>query len=165
MNPDVIYNQLALELKTIEDQIRELKQKQFTGTDTVQTYANQNGGWDLDFTTSFVGPATQQGVDKAVMFTSDSQPAPVNSMRYIILVDNQYYHTVTSFDWHPQPDDVAVLAYVHDTFLSYVGLQPTPGLDAWYFNVTGYRSGMNIKVKFIVDSTDTGTVSIRDLAF
>jgi len=157
MNPDVIYNNLAVELKSIEDQIREIKQKQFTGTDTVQTYVNQNGGWDIDWTPVF-GFASA-GKDVSVFFRSDTQPAPVNTMRYIILVDNQYEYKVAGFDYHPTPLDVAVLGYVHDTFLTYADRQTEPGLDAWYFNVTAYRSGMNIKVKFIVDSTDTGTVS------
>ena len=159
MNPDVIYNNLAYELKQIEDQIRELKQKQFTGTDTVQTYANQNETWDIDWTPVF--GFSQSSRNMSVLFASDTQLAPVNNMRYIILIDNSVVYTVNTFDDHPQ--DCAVLGYVHDSFLAYAGLQPTPQLDGWYFNITAYRSGMNIKVKFIVDSTDTGTVTWKDI--
>jgi hypothetical protein len=161
MNPDIIYNQLGYELKSIEDQIRELKQKQYTGTDTVQTYVNQNETWDIDWTPTWVAPQTQSGRDFSVLFASETQLAPVNNMRYIILIDNSVYYTVNTFNDHPQ--DCAVLGYVHDSFLSYAGLQPTPQLDGWYFNITAYRSGMNIKVKFIVDSTDTGVVSWKEI--
>lgn len=156
MNPDIIYNNLAVELKSIEDQIRELKQKQFTGTDTVQTYANKNAGWDLDFNT--VGSPSR---NFSVQFLADSQDAPVNTMRYEILIDNRIVYKIADFNYHP--DDVAVLGYVHDSFLSYAGLQPTPRLDGWYFNISAYRSGMNIKVRFIVDSTDTGTIKVVEI--
>lgn len=155
MNPDVVYKQLAVELKGIEDQIRQLKQKQFTGTDTVQSYVNQNGGWDIDWTPVFGFASASK--DVSVFFNSDTQPAPVNNMRYIILIDNKFVYQVAEFDYHPL--DAAVLGYVHDTFLTYADRQPEPGLDGWYFNITAYRSGMNIKVKFIIDSTDTGGVS------
>lgn len=161
MNPDVIYNNLAVELKSIESQIRELKQKQFTGTDTVQTYVNKNVAWDIDWTPTWVSPQTSAGRDFSVQFLADIQDAATNNMRYEILIDNSIVYTINSFDYHPQ--DAAVLGYVHDTFLSYAGLQPTPRLDGWYFNITAYRSGMNIKVRFIVDSTDTGAVSVVEI--
>lgn len=159
MNPDMVYNQLAVDLKTIEDQIRELKQKQLTGTDTVQTYANKNEAWDVDWTPVFSGSST--GLDFSVQFIADTQDAPTNSMRYEILIDNSIVYTVNSFNDHPQ--DAAVLGYVHDSFLSYANLQPQPRLDGWYFNITAYRSGMNIKIRFIVDSTDTGTVTAVEI--
>lgn len=161
MNPDNVYNQLAVDLKNIEDQIRELKQKQFTGTDTVQTYANKQGGWDIDWTPTWVAPQTSDGRDFSVQFLADNQPAPTNSMRYEILIDNSVVYTVNTFNDHPQ--DAAVLGYVHDSFLSYANIEPSPGLDAWYFNITAYRSGMNIKVRFIVDSTDTGTITVVEI--
>lgn len=158
MNPDIIYNNLAYELKQIEDQIRELKQKQFTGTDTVQTYVNENGGWDIDWTPVWAfTPGSSRQIDTSVLFEADTQLAAVNNMRYIILIDNSTYYTINSFDDHPQ--DAAVNGYLHDSFLAYAGLQPTPKLDGWYFNLTAYRSGINLKIKFIVDSTDTGTVT------
>jgi len=161
MNPDIIYNQLAVELKSFEDQIRELKQKQFTGTDTVQTYVNQNSGWDLDWTPTWSSPQVSASKDFSVQFLADTQDAPVNSMRYEILIDNSVVFTTGTFNDHPQ--DVAVLGYVHDSFLTYANLQPQPRLDGWYFNVTAYRSGMNIKVRFIVDSTDTGTITAVEI--
>lgn len=161
MNPDIIFNQLAVDLKSIEDQIRELKQKQFTGTDTVQTYANTNGGWDLDWTPTWIAPQNQSSRDFSVQFLADSQDAPTNNMRYEILIDNSVVYTINTFNDHPQ--DAAVLGYVHDSFLSYANLQPQPRLDGWYFNITAYRSGMNIKVRFIVDSTDTGTVTVVEI--
>lgn len=161
MNPDAIYNQLGLELKSIEDQIRELKQKQFTGTDTVQTYVNKNVAWDIDWTPTWIAPQNQSSRDFSVQFLADIQEAAVNNMRYEILIDNSIVYTINTFNDHPQ--DAAVLGYVHDTFLTYAGLQPTPRLDGWYFNITAYRSGMNIKVRFIVDSTDTGIVSLVEI--
>lgn len=161
MNPDIIYNNLALELKSIEDQIRELKQKQFTGTDTVQTYVNKQAGWDIDWTPTWVAPQNQASRNLSVQFTADTQVAPTNSMRYEILIDDAIVYTVNTFNDHPQ--DAAVLGYVHDSFLSYANLPPQPGLDAWYFNITAYRSGMNIKVRFIVDSTDTGTIRVVEI--
>lgn len=161
MNPDIIYNQLGVELKDIEDQIRELKQKQFTGTDTVQTYVNKNVAWDVDWTPTWVGPQTSDSIDFSVQFLADNQDAPVNNMRYEILIDNTVVYTINSFDDHPQ--DAAVLGYLHDSFLTYANLLPTPGLDGWYFSIAAYRSGMNIKVRFIVDSTDTGVVSAVEI--
>lgn len=161
MNPDAVYNQLAVELRNIEAQIRELKQKQFTGTDTVQTYKNEiPGTWDIDWNVS-IPVGTQSSRNLVVLFDADTQEAPSNSMRYIILIDNKEHFTTAGFDYHPQ--DVAVLARVHDSFMAYANERPKRGRDAWYFNVTGYRNGMNIKVKFIVDSTDTGTVSFRSI--
>lgn len=159
MNTDVVYNQLGLELKEIEDQIRDLKQKQFTGTDTVQTYVNKQDGWDIDWTPVFGGSSEARNF--SVQFTASSQVASTNNMRYQILIDDSIVYTTNFVADHPQ--DVAVQGYVHDTFLSYANLQPTPGLDAWYFNITAYRSGMNIKVRFIVDSTDTGTLKIEEI--
>lgn len=160
MNLDAVYNQLAVELRGIEAQIRELKQKQFTGTDTVQAYKNEMPGtWDLDWNVSV--PFASASRDFIIFFDADTQPAPANSMRYRIFIDNKEYFTTASFDDHPQ--DVAVLGYVHDSFMAYAQERPKRGRDAWYFNVTGYRDGMNIKVKFTVDSTDTGTVSIREI--
>jgi hypothetical protein len=57
-----------------------------------------------------------------------------------------------------------VNGYLHDYFLSYAGLVPTPKKDGWYFNVSAYASGTNIKVRFIVDSTDTGDITVQDTA-
>lgn len=161
MNPDIVYNQLAVELKSIEDQIRELKQKQFTGTDTVQTYENKQSGWDVDWTPTWVAPQNQATRHFSVQFRSHSQDAPVNRMRYQILIDNSVVYTINTFNDHPQ--DAAVNGYVHDSFLSYADLQPTPGLDGWYFAITAYRSGMNIKIRFIIDSTDTGDISVVEI--
>lgn len=159
MNPDIVYKQLAVDLRSIEDQIRELKQKQFTGTDTVQTYVNSNGGWDVDWTPVFGFASASR--DFSVQFLADTQDAPTNNMRYEILIDNTVVYTIASFDDHPQ--DAAVLGYVHDSLLTYANLQPQPRLDGWYFNITAYRSGMNIKIRFIVDSTDTGTVTVVEI--
>lgn len=161
MRPDDYYDSLAVELKNIEDQISDLKRRQPNGNDTVQTYQNKQnpGGWDIDWTPTF--PAGQsRALNKSILFQSDEQDAPINRMRYEILVDGAVY-TIGSFD-DPFMGKAAVNGYVHDTFLSYANLVPTPGLDGWYFNVTCYVSGTNIKVRFIIDSTDTGTITIKD---
>lgn len=162
MNPDDYYNQLGIELKSIEDQIRELKQKQPNGTDTVLTYANKNTAWDIDWTPTWVGSGSRQ-LDKSVLFLADEQDAPISNMRYEILVNNLYWYTIGSFD-DPFMGLVAVNGYVHDYFLTYAGLVPTPKKDGWYFNVSSYVSGTNIKVRFIIDSTDTGTITVQDTA-
>jgi hypothetical protein len=163
MKPDETYNQLSTELKSIEDQIREIKQKQFTGTDTVQTYSNQApGDWDIDWTPVWFDPMVDALIrGQSVVFTSDNQDAPVNNMRYKILIDDSIVYTINSADDHPQ--DCAVTGYFHDVFLTYAGLAPSPKKDAWLFTINAYRSGMNIKIKFIVDSTDTGQVSWREV--
>lgn len=161
MSPDVVFDQLKVELKSIEDQIRELKQKQFTGTDTVVTYVNKSSGWDVDWTPTWVSPQNSASLDFSVQFLADSQVAPVNNMRYEILIDNAVVYTINTFNDHPQ--DASVNGYVHDSFLAYAGLQPTPRLDGWYFAITAYRSGMNIKIRFIVDSTDTGAITVVEI--
>lgn len=158
MNPDLYYKQLAAELKGFEDQIRELKNKQLNGTDTIQTYLNQNPGWDLDWTVD-LGGFLSDSKDYSVIFEADEQVAAINNMRYIILIDNTYYYRVASFEDAQHDHDVAVLGYVHDSFLSYAAIPPAPKKDGWYFNITAYRHGMNIKLKFLVDSTDTGTIT------
>lgn len=164
MKPDDFYNQLGTELKSIEDQIRELKQRQPNGTDTVLTYENVSAaveatGWDIDWTPTF--PAGQsRALNKSILFRADEQVAPVNKMRYVILVDGVVY-TIGSFD-DPFMGKAAVNGYVHDSFLSYAELAPEAGLDGWYHNVTFYVSGTNIKVKYIIDSTDTGTITVQD---
>ncbi len=165
MKPDDYYNQLGTELKSIEDQIRELKKRQPNGTDTVLTYANQNVAWDIDWTPTWsYTPGSSRALNKAVIFDADEQDAPISSMRYEILVNNTYWYTIGSFD-APFMGLVAVNGYVHDYFLSYAGLVPTPKKDGWYFNVSAYASGTNIKVRFIIDSTDTGTITVQDTAF
>jgi hypothetical protein len=165
MKPDDYYNQLGTELKSIEDQIRELKKRQPNGTDTVLTYANQNVAWDIDWTPTWsFTPGSSRSLNKAVIFDADEQDAPISSMRYEILVNNTYWYTIGSFD-APFMGLVAVNGYVHDYFLSYAGLVPTPKKDGWYFNVSAYASGTNIKVRFIIDSTDTGTITVQDTAF
>lgn len=163
-NIDLVYRELATELKSIEDQIREIKSRQFTGTDTVQTYRNQTSDeWDIDWTPIFGSGQTEDNLAKNVLFTSDLQNAPVNHLTYEILINNSIHYKVGSFD---DPDnDVAVNGFVHDLFLVYASLPPQPKLDSWYFDVSAYDSGMNIKVKFTVHSTDTGTVVVDDLDF
>lgn len=164
MKPEDYYNQLGTELKNIEDQIRELKKRQPNGTDTVLTYENQNGGWDIDWTPTWsFTPGSSRSLDKVIIFTADEQDAPISSMRYEILVNNTYQYTIGSFD-DPFMGLVAVNGYVHDYFLTYAGLVPTPKKDGWYFNVSAYASGTNIKVRFIIDSTDTGTITVQDTA-
>lgn len=154
------YNALGSELKTIEDMILQLKKRQPNGNDTVQTYANQNDTWDVDWTPTF--PAGQsRAINKSILFQADEQVAPVNRMRYYMLVNGVPY-TIGAFN-DPFMGKAAVNGYVHDTFLSYPNLVPVPGLDAWYFNVTVYQSGTNIKIKFIIDSTDTGTITTMDV--
>lgn len=160
MKPDDYYNALGTELKTLEDQILQLKNRQPNGNDTVQSYANQNGGWDIDWTPVWAG-GSSRALNKSILFHADEQAAPVNRMRYIILVDGVTY-TIGEFN-DPFMGKAAVLGYVHDTFLSYPNLVPEPGLDAWYWNITCYVSGTNIKVKFIIDSTDTGSITMMDV--
>lgn len=164
MKPDDYYNALGVELKNIEDQIRELKQKQPNGNDTVNTYSNKNAAWDIDWTPTWTGGAgSSRQIDKAVIFDADTQDAPISNMRYEILVNNTDWYTIGSFD-APFEGLVAVNGYVHDSFLTYAGLVPTPKKDGWYFNVTAYASGTNIKVRFIIYSTDTGTITVRNTA-
>lgn len=162
MKPDDYYNQLGTELKAFEDQIRELKKRQPNGTDTVLTYANQNEAWDIDETLTW-GVGTSRALNKAVIFDADEQDAPISSMRYEILLNDTHWYTIGSFD-APFMGLAAVNGYVHDYFLAYAGLVPTPKKDGWYFNITSYVSGTNIKVRFIVDSTDTGTITVQDTA-
>lgn len=161
MRPEDYYSALAVELKQFEDQILQLKNRQPNGNDTVQAYENVTGVWDIDWTPTWVGGGSR-ALNKSVQFRADQQAAPVNRMRYIILVDNLYYYTIGSFD-DPFMGKVAVNGYLHDTFLSYPNLVPEEGLDAWYFNVTCYVSGTNVKVKFIIDSTDTGDITTVDV--
>ena len=161
-NPDIIYKNLALELKQIEDAIRELKLEQFTGTDTVHTYVNQTGNWDIDYTPTFSLPTTAVTKEFSILFSANEQPAPVNKLRYIVLIDNTYYYTVTGFDYKPTPFDIFVFG-VHDTALSYANRLPEPKLDGWLLSIIAYRSGMNIKVKIIIDITDTGTISSQEI--
>lgn len=166
MKPDDYYKQLGAELKDIEDQIAALKRKQPNGNDTVNTYQNKSaageaGGWDIDWTPVF--GFSSSALNKAIIFTADEQDAPISNMRYEILIDNTHWYTIGAFD-APFMGKVAVNGYVHDYFLAYAGLVPTPKKDGWYFNVTCYQSGTNIKVRFIVDSTDTGTITVQDTA-
>lgn len=163
MKPADYYNQLGAELKAIEDQIRELKNKQPNGNDTVLTYANQNATWDIDrtLTWSFT-PGSSRSVNLSVLFEADEQDAPVSNMRYEILLNDTYWYEIGSFD-APFMGLAAVNGYVHDSFLSYAELVPTPKLDGWYFNLTVYASGTNVKIRFIVDSTDTGTITVTDI--
>lgn len=158
MNPDLIYNPLATELKNIEDTIRELKNRQRIGTDAVQTYRNKKPAtWDIDWTPIFTTGQIEATRDWSIVFTSDTQAAPVNKLTPRILVDNTCEIKVASFEVHEC--DVAVTGYVHDSFLTYARMIPQPKKDGWYFALTAYRSGMNIKIKFYIDSTDTGTLS------
>lgn len=165
MKPDNYYNALGTELKSIEDQIRELKQKQPNGNDTVLTHANVStavagGGWDIDWTPTWT-TGTERSLDKAVIFTATEQDAPISNMRYEILVDGTDWYTIGTFD-APFMSKVSVNGYLHDSFLGYAGLVPTPKKDGWYFSVTSYQSGTNIKVRFIIDSTDTGSITVQD---
>lgn len=163
MKPADFYNQLGSELKTLEDQIRDLKRRQPNGTDTIITYENKNVAWDIDWTPSWsYTPGSSRARNLSILFTSDEQPAPVSQMRYEMLINNTYVYTIGSFD-DPFMGLVAVNGYVHDNFLSYAELVPQEGVDGWYFNVTCYQPGTNIKVRFIIDSTDTGTITVTDI--
>ena len=161
MNPDDYYNQLGTELKGIEDQISALKRKQPNGNDTVSTYSNRNTGWDIDRTLTW-STGTQRSINLSVLFHADEQDAPISNMRYEILLNNTHWYTIGSFD-APFMGLASVNGYVHDSFLSYANLSPQAKLDAWYFNISSYVSGTNIKIRFIVDSTDTGTITTVDI--
>lgn len=164
MNPDDYYKALSAELKTFEDQVLEMKNKQPSGNNAIKTYENTTGDtWDIDWTPTWVGPQTEDGIDKSVQFRADDQASPFSNLRYEILINNSVWYTINDFSYHPQ--NAAITGSGYDSFLVYAGLTPEPGLQGWYFAISAYTSGMNIKVRFIVDSTDTGAVSVHEVAF
>lgn len=149
---------LAVMLRDLEQAIADIKNKQFNGTDTIQSYQNTNVGWDIDWTL-----ASATGRDFSIIFEADNQDAAVNDLTYEILIDDTYHYRVASFDTPQHDHDAAVLGWVHDSFLSYAVEEPAPKKDGWYFNITGYRVGMNIKVKFTCHSTDTGEIRVTEI--
>lgn len=160
------YNQLAKELKRIEDEITAIKTRQFIGSDSIRTYKNlsaagQSGGWDINTSDTWVAPQTQKIRNYAVIFEADTQDAPFNNLSLYTEINGVPATPAQLTKLNQSP--VFFNSILHDYFLVYAGLAPEPGKDGFYFATISYVSGTNIKVRLEVESTDTGTVTIVEI--
>lgn len=157
------YNQLASDLKHIEDEIIAIKNRQFIGSDSIRTYKNKTavgaaGGWDIDLSDTFSLPQTSKTRNYAVTFTADNQAAPMNRLSLYTQINNVEVSPSKLTKLNQSP--VYFNAVLHDYFLAYAGISPGPGIDGFYFATVSYLSGTNIKVRLEVESTDTGTLQL-----
>lgn len=160
---DEYYNTLGIELKTIEDEITALKNKQFVGTDSIQLYKNKSdigaaGGFDINTTDTWVAPQTSKIRNYAVVFRAINQAAPMNKLTLYTEINGVAVSPAELTKLNDPP--VFFNSVLHDHFLVYPNLVPAPGVDAFYFATISYVSGTNIKVRLTVESTDTGTVQL-----
>jgi len=163
---DEYYNQLATDLKKIEDEITAIKNRQFIGSDSIQTYKNKTttgeaGGWDIDRTDTWVAPQTSKIRNYAVIFDADTQDAPFNDLSLYVEINGVAVSPAALTKLNQSP--VFFNSILHDYFLVYAGLAPEPGKDGWYFATISYVSGTNIRVRLTVGSSDTGDVTLVEI--
>lgn len=163
---DDYYNELAKELKRIEDEITGIKNKQYIGSDSIRPYKNLSaagaaGGWDINTSDAWVAPQTSKIRNYAVTFQADNQQAPFNNLSLYTEINGVAVSPAVLTKLNQSP--VFFNSVLHDHFLVYAGLAPAPGKDGFYFATISYVSGTNIKVRLTVESTDTGTVTIIEI--
>ena len=149
---------LVEEIKNIEREIDSIKNAQFIGTDSIQLYRNLTGQqFDIQTADTWVAPQTSKIHNYAVVFEADTQVAPVNKLSLYTEINGVVVNVSEFMKLNDPP--VFFNSILHDYFLIYAERIPEPGLDGWYFATTSYVSGTSIKIRFTVDSTDTGTIT------
>lgn len=155
-------NQLVKDIQAIEKEIEEIKTRQFIGSSSIQTYKNQTGNtWDVNVSDTWIAPQTQKIHNYAVTFEADTQDAPMNQLSFYTEINGVASGPQAFTKLNQSP--VFLNSILHDFFLVYAGLPQQPGLDGFYFATISYVSGTNIRIKFTVHSTDTGTIRLVEI--
>lgn len=99
-------------------------------------------------------------------FIADNQQAPQAIMVITCLIDNSIYFTANTGSTSDSGDYYGVWfnGTFQDMYGNYSPDKPTPNTTkeiSWYDAVSIKPSGKNIKLKFKVYATDTGTLRIR----
>lgn len=167
MSPDEQYNKLAVEMRQIETELEDIKNKQFIGTDSVQLYKNQTeDAWDYDHTTSFSLPQTEELHSFSVLFTADNQNAPFSKLTIDALIDNTTHYQSGKLGTGQNGVWFNDIFYDYDLYFRRQDDEDfvaQPNQISWYFAYSAYASGKNIKMKLTVHSTDTGVIDIVEI--
>ena len=151
------YNQLAQELKRIEDEIRAIKTKQFIGTDSVQLYKNftptgQGGGFDIDTNDTSIH-------NYAVVFEADNLKAPFCEVSMHAYIDGVRVNPADVMRINTAP--AFFNSFVNDSFGVYAPLEPSAGgRVGWYFAFYADRAARLIQIRLQLAAKDTGEVRV-----
>ena len=150
---------LVNKIKRLERDVADLKASQFTGFDTVQSYVTElsSATWDVSWTASFSSPITFDSATILAKFTASRQVAPFAILHITALIDDTTYYLVG------EQNDVSMNDIVPDTFGNYspTATPNAPNELSWYSSVTATVSGRDVKLKFRVYGTDTGTMAVK----
>lgn len=139
-------------IKQAQADLLDLKNKQFVGTDNIKVYENTSGDvWDVDEDVTI-----SAGIRIWAYFIADTQLAPFAEFVPEIRLNNVPYNTMTD----TRLNDVRF--GVDRSFLVELNPSTEEAKRLAYYGLnlsnSSYPVTINVKVKFTVLATDTGTV-------
>lgn len=145
-------NDLFKRIKRLEQDTIAYKSPQPVGTSSVLAYTTQtNNLWDVDFNLGSIDSSTSTTF--LVKWHARNQKAPFGKLRFFAQANGQPANYAASDNITANNDHVF---YVYDDiFLGTAADFADPQLLRFRLDVNGV-SGTNIKIKFIVDATDSG---------
>lgn len=142
-------------LHRLEADLLDFKKAQLTGSDAVRTYNMQqtNDQWDIDWVSTIIGGFPNTSV--TVTFKANTQDAPFANLR-----------AVAVYDGHPY-DPKTVYGFGRNSILieqAFVGNSmdelKTMDIYKWNVNINTAVAGTHVQVKFYVDATDRGAITV-----
>lgn len=153
-------NDLFKRIKRLEDDLRGFKTAQPVGTDSVITYATQtNNIWDVDtaLPANTLGFGNSSSDSYEVRFTSRDQIAPFAKLRVFASSAINIYYVSVNVIFATMSDLVVQVS----ESTSYSSPQDAANTQLYRYTVTVYGPQYTAyKLKFAMDATDTGRMSI-----
>jgi hypothetical protein len=157
---------LLQRLHDLEMSVQDFKSPQPVGTDSVRTYTNlTNNQWDVTWSAVNQGPFTGQILQSRVRFVADHQDAPFGRIRCIAEFDGVKYDIKTPANAYGSStqnymscgDELLGNGFNLDNpmLLEF----ENPQMLRFEVRVSAKEVGVIVKLKFIVDATDTGKVT------
>ena len=152
-------NSIAKRVKKLQSDLKQYKSPQPVGSDSVRTYTTlSNNEWDVTWVSVDNGGNFWERF--RVEFKADHQRAPFGRLRVIADFNGQIYEPSTPSDVYLSGDYFAVSDNVFGTGSS----EDFAVADTlrWTIEVSTAVVSTVVRFKFIVDATDTGTLSWDD---
>lgn len=149
---DSVFNRI----NSLKYDVIDLKKKQLIGSDSVISYLNTSGNtWDFEWTSAddFGGGSYFKNV--YVTFSADSQSAPFANLSLEATYNGIVYDPSTisnTFSNHITIDQSFIGNSVEEL--------RNDDIFKWVVRVEAASAGTDIKIKFKVRATDTGTISV-----
>ena len=159
-------NSIDMRIKNLNQEATNLKTSQNTGWDSIRAYKIETTNeFDFDYTPTFTGGQTEEGISFYAKFTADHQDAPFAKMVAKVWVGNSAWFRVGhwSEDVSASKDNgLNSNGWVWDVYGNYspTGTPNKKNELSWY-NSISVHGQINIKVKFIVYATDTGRLVVK----